>query len=180
MPIGPEDLAAYFNAGIAISGSRFGITVRRLSLRVENKKRVRPSLTPLSHYLRGVKNPSHRAQIAREYATVLLSGTVGRFIGVEHYLAYAFPSIEIVRLERGYLLEARQCIEPETDQAFGIIVGWTKDLNSGNAMLTFGQVWKEALVVLREPSRQAALISLVAALKKKREMYEEDIEAALQ
>jgi len=122
MAIPLDELPAYFNAAIGVTAFKFGLSVRRLSLDVKGGRRDRPQLASLSEYIRSRSYIANPDDSTFNYVTVLLSGAVGRVIGLEEYLGYPDPHLERNRLERAYLAEAGQCREQETDSAFAIIV----------------------------------------------------------
>ncbi len=179
MPINPDQLAAYFNAATAVTAARYDVPIRRISLTVKNKRRRRPELMPLGEYVGSRKKGSRAVQPYIDYATVLIAGSAGRLLGLESHLAYDHPCVETARLERAYLTEATLCFDPDTDFAFAIVVGWLKNTNGGNAAATFGQLWRRALMLLRRSPHRGQLALLVDALKQRRELTGDHINAIL-
>lgn len=168
MPINPEQLALYFNAGIATAAFEFGVTVHRISLRLNAGKRDRPRLTPLRQYVQSRPSGRDPLQPYVDFCTVLLAGSAGRLIGLEAYLAYPKPHLDNLRLERAHLAEAGLCLEPETDRAFSIIVGRLEDLHNGDAQVIFNELWRRALHLLRQAPQRARMEALAAAIRQRR------------
>jgi hypothetical protein len=179
MPIGADHLAAYFNAAIGVTAFEFGVPLRRLSLEVKSGRRDRPQFGSLKEYISTNIGRFDCIDAALNYTTVLLSGGVGRVIGLEAYLAYPEPHLEMARLERAYLAEARLCREPETDRAMAIAIGWLRNYNGGNADATFAQLWHRADRLLRTPHHAQRVDRVVRDLKKERILAGDEISRIL-
>lgn len=179
MPISPDHLAIYFNAAVATAAYQFGIAVERLSLRINARRRERPLLAPLADYVKSCGRSAPPGQPYIDYATVLLAGSAGRFLGLEAFLAYPRPHLDVLRLQRAHLAEATLCLEPETDRAFAIIVARLSHLDDGDAETTFASLWGRALQLLRQPDQQRRMAAVVAAFRQRRELQGQEILAIL-
>lgn len=169
MPISPDHLAIYFNAGVAATAVHFEIGVKRVSLMLRNQRRDRPLLAPMDE-LAEIRRSANRnvRQAYVDYATVLLAGSAGRWLGLERHLAYPRPHADLVRLEQAHLAEAQLCAEPETDRAFAIILARLSDVDDGDAATTFKGLWRRANLVLRRPPCSNHLDRIVDAIRKRR------------
>ena len=179
MPISPDELAAYFNAATVVTGFELGVSVRRISLKATAGIRDRPRLMSLKEYIEARIGDFDCIDAAVNYVTVLLSGAAGRVIGLEEFMAYPKPHLEMGRLVRAYMAEAHQCLEPETDSALAIIIGWLKNYNGGDAEATFGQLWHQADTLLRTQPHRDRLNRMVIELKKKRILEGDEIQGVL-
>lgn len=133
----------------------------------------------MADYLSGVKTKPERLQRCERYATVLLSGTVARFVGIETYLGGLRGWAEAARLERAYRAEACECLERETDLAFATIHGWLQARNDGHTMRTFVQLWNRALRLLRTPGAKTATAAIANALLQQKELNTDQIQRIL-
>ncbi len=179
MPISPDELAAYFNAAVAVTAFDFDLPVRRISLTVRAGRRDRPQLASLKQYIASRVDRFNCIDSAADYVTVLLSGPVGRVLALENYLAYKEPHLEVARLERGYLEEARLCREPATDTAMAVTVAWLKNYNGGNWDATFVQLWHRADLLLRSDAHQSRVKKMVQEIKKRRCLIAEEIHSIM-
>jgi hypothetical protein len=180
MPISPDHLATYFNAGMATAAYEFGVAIRRISLQVNAGIRERPQLMPLATFVASRRKMSTPNQAYIDYATVLLAGSAGRCLGLEAYLAYPRPHLEMERLQRAYLCEAALCLEPETDRAFSIIVAQLHKLHNGDAATTFDALWSRAIQLLRQPPPHRRLEMVVEAIRQQRVLNAQELVRILQ
>lgn len=179
MPINPDWLAAYFNAGLATIAYEYGIAVERLSLRVRDGRRDRPRVQPLQEYVKFQAGGEDPMLPFVGYATTLLAGSAGRFIGLDAHLAYPRPHIDQDRLKRAHLAEAQMCLEPETDRAFALIVGRLEGMHHGDADETFRHLWGSAHWLLRQPPNNERLARIVNELRRRRTLDGEEIAGLL-
>jgi len=179
MPIGAEELAAYFNAAIAVTAFHVELPVRRISVELYCGRRGRPQLAPLNEYVHSRRFQRNPDKSTCDYVTALLSGAVGRVIGLESYLGYSEPHPELRRLRQAYLKEALLCRERETDKAYAIIVAFLDPRNDDDAVTTFVKFWHRADKLLRSKPHCDRLARLVEELKTKRVIGEEEIRKLL-
>lgn len=134
---------------------------------------------PLAKFVESRRSTSSPKQAYIDYATVLLAGSAGRFLGLEMHLAYPKPHLDIQRLERAHLAESAQCIEPETDRAFSIIVGQLHDVHDGDAAATFAAFWSRAIQILPQPNQAHRMAKLFEAIRRRRELKGQEIDDVL-
>jgi hypothetical protein len=176
-PVNIELLPAYFNAGMAVAAFEYGVKVHQLSLRVRDGKRDRPKLASLDDFLRERNQPTIDVRGYFDYATVLVSGTVGRLIGLEDHLDLPELNIERLRLERAFLHEACLCNEQETDRALTIIVGYLFGLERSDPLKVMRRLWRRANLLLRQDAQRARLNYLANEILRRRKMTLQEIEA---
>lgn len=180
MPINPEFLATYFNAATAAAAVRYGVRIKRISLKLRNGRRERPRLMPLTDYVQAYRGAIGVGQAHVDYATTLLAGSVGHWLGLERHLAYSRPQADLGRLEQAHLAEALMCAEPETDRAFAIILGRLNAIDGGDSVATFKRLWRRASQLLRQQPHWEHLERIMEALRERRVLNGREVLEILQ
>ena len=174
-PISVDQLAAYSNSALAVVGVEYGVSIHRLSIRVKNRRRERPTITKFSTFVQNCVGHESKINACEDYVTVLLAGSVGRLLGLERHLCYPGNCIELFRLERAFKQDALQCHEPETDFAYSLAFAWLAHRDHGNTYSTINRLWCRVNVMMREHERSEKLDLLAGELLRKRELHEETV-----
>jgi hypothetical protein len=166
MPIPAEELAAHHNAAIVVAAYHYDVTVVSASIKLHRGRRGHPVLMSQADYFASRVPGRSSREAASDYVTTLLAGTVGRVLALEFYLGLEELHPELLRLRRGYLAEAFECREPETDAAFAMILAMLGGLDGGDVPRTFTRLWCRAETLLRADLHRSRMGLIVHALKR--------------
>jgi hypothetical protein len=170
-PLPKDELPAYHVSARGLLAVEYGIKVCRLSIVPDASGIMQTRLAALQQSC-SLKRPRSRRTIAQieKYVTTLLAGSVGRLIRTEMKMGYTTRCTGQVKLQRKHLAKVRNCVEPDTDVALVITVGWLGAVDDGNAIVTLERLWKRANRRLRTPTNRQRLDRLAERLKSVGEM----------
>lgn len=161
-------------AGVGVMAAKFGVRVNSLALRSATGRKSVPTIVPFTYFAQDLDTAATTAA-CRDYITVLMAGSVGRLLGLEHYLGVRPDSFDRKLIAHGLMCESTQGRYVESDLAFSLAFAWLKSLDRGNTEKTLRRLWWRANLLLRDPMQYANMVRVVQELRQKGELKTEEL-----
>ena len=166
-----NDLKPYYQAGIGVVANKFGIEVKRLSLKVIRGQASGVVLQPVQKWCKlNVFTDDFKILLLEEYVMTCLAGSAARYIRLDDLRGPLKKSLGSAGLELEQLRKMWQCSDAETDRAFALVFGSMGQIDDGDTDATLLRLWRRTIGLLRNPAYYKQLNQLAMHLSQVKQM----------